>query len=65
MKKEDIIDIVNNVKEKSNKNLLEAKSLLNEEFNKTKDLIIELTRHLEYVETSYNLIDDEILKRSK
>jgi len=65
MKKEDIVEIVKNVKEKPNKTLLEAKSLLSEEFNKTKDLIIELTRHLEYVESSYISIDDELLKRSK
>lgn len=65
MKKEDIIEIVNNVKDKPNKVLLDSKNLLLEEFNKTKELIIDLTRHLESVESNYIIIDEEITKRTK
>jgi len=63
MDKDKIIEIVENVNEKSNKDLLEARNTLLEEFGKTKDLIIELTRHLEIVEEYYEVINKEIGKR--
>ena len=58
-----ITEIVENVKNKPNKDLIEGRNLLLDEFNKTKDLIVELTRHLETVETSYEIINGEIGKR--
>ena len=58
-----ITEIVENVKNKPNKDLIEGRNLLLDEFNKTKDLIVELTRHLEAVETSYEIINGEIGKR--
>ncbi len=59
------MEIVQNVKNKPNKDLLESRDLLNAEFNKTKDLIISLTRHLESVQSSYDIINKEIGKRTK
>jgi len=63
MEKEKIIEVVENVKDKSNKDLLESRDTLLVEFEKTKQLIIDLTRHLEAVEVSYEEINREIGKR--
>ena len=65
MDKEKIIEIVNDVKNKSNKDLFVAINELNDEFEKTKTLIIDLTRHLDSVEGLFNEINDEIEKRIK
>lgn len=65
MDKEKLIDIVKDVENKSNKDLLTALSVLNDEFEKTKNLIIDLTRHLDLVESHYNLINKEIENRTK
>ena len=56
MEKEKILEIANDVKNKSNKDLFIAINELNEEFEKTKMLIVNLTRHLESVEDIYNKI---------
>jgi hypothetical protein len=58
-----IIEISNNVNDKSNKDLISARDILIEEFDKTKDLIINLTKHLEGVEEMYDKINNEIKKR--
>jgi len=50
-------------KEKPNKEILDIMHLLNEEFNKTKTLIVDLTTHLEDVEKKFNLLNNEIKKR--
>lgn len=63
MDKERIIEIVSNPQDRSNKDLNECLSFLNDEFEKTKSLIISLTKHLDGVEGSYNTINDEINKR--
>lgn len=60
-----IIDIANDVENKSNKDLFLALDELSEEFEKTKTLIINLTRHLESIEDLYNNVNKEILKRTK
>lgn len=58
-----IIEINNDVENKSNKDLFHAIDLLSIEFEKTKLLIVDLTRHLEIVENMYNNINKEIGKR--
>jgi hypothetical protein len=58
-----IIEISNDVENKSNKDLFQAIDLLSVEFEKTKSLIIDLTRHLEMVENMYENINKEIGKR--
>ena len=57
MEKEKIIEVVKNVKDKSNKDLIESRDILLVEFEKTKELIINLTRHLDSVQTDYELIN--------
>jgi len=65
MEKNRIIEIATDVKNKSNKDLVSASEELYNEFEKTKKLIIDLTRHLESVEKLYNDINLEIQKRIK
>ena len=63
MDKDKIVNIVKNVKETPNKDLIESRNELFDEFQKTKQLIIDLTRHLEIVEEYYEAINTEIGKR--
>ena len=65
MEKEKIIDIINDVENKSNKDLFITVNELYEEFEKTKQLIVDLTRHMESIEQSYNRVNKEIEKRVK
>ena len=60
-----IEDIVKNVKDKPNKVLVESRSVLKSEFEKTKDLILELTRHIDAVQESYEIINEEIGNRAQ
>lgn len=60
-----INDILKNVQDKPNKDLIECRNLLFDEFEKTKQLIINLTRHLDSVEENYNIVNKEIGKRMK
>jgi len=63
MEKHKIIEISNDVKNTSNANLFEARDFLYNEFDKTKKLIIDLTRHVEAIEGYYEKINEEIKKR--
>ncbi len=63
MEKEKVIEIANNVENQSNKDLFEAQNLFYKEFQDTKDLIIDLTRHLDKIELLYNNVNEEIGKR--
>jgi hypothetical protein len=63
MDKNKIIEIVNDPSIKSNKDLSECLSFLNDEFEKTKETIVTLTKYLDGVELSYNKINDELGKR--
>ena len=65
MDKNRLIEIANDVKNKSNKDLFLALEELEKEFESTKELIINLTRHLESVEELYNNVNEEIGKRTK
>lgn len=60
-----IIEITNDVENKSNKDLFNALEMLSIEFEKTKLLIVDLTRHLELVESMYDNINKEIGKRTR
>jgi hypothetical protein len=60
-----IFEIVGDVENKSNKDLLTVISELEIEFKKTKELIIDLTHHLERIEDLYNKTNNELSKRTK
>ena len=64
MEKNKILDIANDVENKSNKDLITVLGELHAEYEKTKDLIISLTRHLDSVEVLYNKVNEEIGKRN-
>lgn len=64
MDRDKIIEIANDCENKPNKDLISARNVLIEEFEKTKQLIIDLTRHLDAVEGLYNKVNDEIKKRN-
>lgn len=65
MEKEKILDIVENLQDKSNKDLFLTIEEINKEFDKTKEIIIDLTRHLDNLEKIYNEVNNEIGKRVK
>jgi hypothetical protein len=65
MDKNRIIEIANDPENSSNKSLTESRDFLIEEFEKTKVLIIDLTRHLESIEILYDKINKELDKRVK
>lgn len=65
MDKDKIIEIVQNAKDKPNKDLFESRDILYDEFLKTKDLIIDLTKHLDIVQEYYETINTEIGNRLK
>ena len=50
MDKDKIIEIVNNVKDKPNKDLLECEYVLFNEYETTKQIIVELMNHMELIE---------------
>jgi predicted transcriptional regulator len=64
MEKEKIVNIIDDVSNKSNKDLFLTLEQLSNEFENTKQLIIDLTRHLESIEDSYNKVNKEIEKRT-
>lgn len=65
MDKNEVIKIANDVENRANKDLVDSRDFLIEEFKKTKEVIIDLTRHLESVEDLYNIINKELEKRTK
>jgi hypothetical protein len=65
MEQEKILEILKDYKNKSNKDLISALDFLYEDFNKTKDLIVKLTVHLDSTELSYNKLLEEINNRIK
>lgn len=64
MDPKEIENIVKNVKDKPNKVLIESRDELQVEFEKTKELVIELTRHMDAVKESYEIINNEIGERN-
>ena len=63
MESQKLIEIANDVQNKSNKDLVIVADELLEEFEKTKEVIIDLTRHLDGVESLYNKVNKELEKR--
>jgi hypothetical protein len=65
MEQEKILEIIKDYKNRSNKDLISVLDFLFEDFNKTKDLLVKLTHHLDSTEISYNKILEEINNRTK
>jgi len=64
MTNEQIIEVLKNYKNKSNKDLIFAMDFLNEDFYKTKDLLIKLSKHLDTTEESYYKLLEEFKRRT-
>jgi len=56
-------DFFKEYKGKSNKEILEIMSVLKGEFDKTKEVLVELTLYIEDVEKKFNLLNNEIKTR--
>ena len=63
MDKDKIIDIANNAEHKSNKDLELCLDNLAIEFKKTKEVILNLTNHLDGIMELYDKVNNEIGKR--
>lgn len=57
--------ILNEYKDRSNKDLIFAMDHLNKDFEFTKTTLLKLTEHLDEVENAYNKILSEFNKRTK
>lgn len=64
MEEEKVLNILQNYKNKANKDLIFVLDFLKNDYEKTKDLIIKLTHHLDTTEQSYNKVFDEVNKRA-
>jgi hypothetical protein len=63
MEDKKVLEILSDYRNKSNKDLKEVLNFLNSDFEKTKDLIVKLTYHLDKTEESYNKVFIEFKKR--
>lgn len=61
--REKVYNIIKELNDSSNKDLEFVLSFLNEEFNRTKTAVIELTKHLDGVEIIYNKVLKEYERR--
>jgi len=63
MEPKEVLNILSDYKNSSNSDLIKVMDFLQTDFEKTKDLIIKLTKHLDVTEQSYNKVFDEYKKR--
>lgn len=65
MKEEKIKQILSEIKTSPNKDLTSTMDFLQEDFEKTKELIVKLTYHLDSTEKAYNTLLEEYKNRVK
>ena len=65
IKSGEILMIIKEYKERSNKDLQLAMDFIQEDFKFTKENIIKLTHHLDKLENTYNLLHKEHSERNK
>lgn len=63
MEKEKLESILSDLGNKSNKDLFDTEEFLFNEFEKTKTLIVELTKHIDVIEEFHKNVMIEIEKR--
>lgn len=61
---EEVKDIVADVKNRGNKDLIAVMDFLTEDFDETKNIIIDLTVHLDNIENLYNSVLKEYKSRT-
>lgn len=64
MKKEELLDVINGYKNKSNKQLEMVLDKMNKDFETTKETIVKLTHKLDEIEKTYNNVFEEYKKRT-
>lgn len=65
MDKEKIKEVIENHHGKSNNDIVEAMTLLKQNFDDTKILVVDLTYRLDSIEQKYNKLNSELKKRIK
>lgn len=65
VKATEVLQIIKEHKERSNKDLQIAMEFINEDFKVTKESLIKLTHHLDALENTYNLLYKEYTERTK
>jgi hypothetical protein len=61
--KERVLETIKDYKNSSNKDITDALDLLNQDFEFTKKMLIEMSHHLDKVENTYNLLLKELKNR--
>jgi hypothetical protein len=64
IKSVEILQIIKEHKDRSNKDLKIALDFIQEDFNLTKETLIKLTHHLDKLENTYNILHKEYTGRS-
>lgn len=62
--KEEVLEIIKDFKNRPNKDLVKALDLLNQDFEYTKNTMVNLSEHLDKLEYTYNLILKEYNNRT-
>lgn len=65
IKSQEILDIIREHKDRSNKDLQLAMDFIQEDFNLTKESLVKLTHHLDKLENTYNILHKEYTGRNK
>lgn len=65
IKANEILQIIKEHKDRSNKDLKLAMDFIQEDFNMTKESLIKLTHHLDKLENTYNILHKEFTNRNK
>jgi hypothetical protein len=61
---EQVNEIIQNIDSKSNSDLTKVMDFLRDDFDETKDMIIDLTKHLDNIERMYDLTHKEFKRRT-
>jgi len=62
--KEEVLEIIKDFKNRPNKDLIKAMDLIIQDFEYTKNTVINLTKHLDKLESTYNKILKEYNDRN-
>jgi len=65
IKSNEVLQIIKEHKDRSNRDLQIAMEFINEDHKLTKDSIIKLTHHLDALENTYNVLHKEYTERTK
>lgn len=65
MNKQQLVEIISDYKNRPNKDLINALEVMQQDFDLTKNAILDLTHHLDKIEKTYNLVLQEYQNRTK